>query len=168
MMTEELKARRIQIAKNTLELLPKITATMNRYLGGIDVDKLEDTTECVACQIGAMYLSLVIENPRKYRVDFRYVPTKVFPYSPASIVMRDRLEKVFSGEELLLMECAYSGLFHRTNKGDITFREFLNKVPLHKDRIRIICQNIINNEGMFVYSQLPGFLECGVVSDAPS
>jgi hypothetical protein len=166
-MTKEERAKQrlaIRVAKDIIAQLdlksikPK-TGTYVRSLWNEDayeVGKLTDSKKqakllqkkCDACALGSMFLSLVkLDNDFDFDIDIITEDNGegcgVFELQEDA--MRNRLHDVFSRDQLDLIETAFETWGH----GDARELKFGKRYKTPAGRLRAICRNIIENEGVF-------------------
>lgn len=114
------------------------------------------TKHCDVCALGACFLSYIrLHN----KVTFEeIVDSYEGDYlSPGSTFIITKLKKVFSPEQIDLIECAFErSVFNRTVKNTFTTKrrdkaiEFGSRYLDDKERLRAIMKNIVKNNGKFV------------------
>ncbi len=96
---------------------------------------LENRENCGCCALGALMISCTLfNNGDTYKEFLSQVGGKA--------CLKNKLDTIFSSQQLTLIEKAFEGWGHAF---------YVNGYPNPSDRLEAIMQNIIENEGMFVY-----------------
>lgn len=166
---------RVAVAKDVLASMRKYCAAPGTYIdpthdaliaaskvadkGGKEVAQLLKK-KCDVCAIGATFLSLVaIDNKYKFQVGNNLVGES-FVYTPLGYQAKDRLRKVFSEEQLCLIESAFetvhfNDFYNLVQDKDLDDKvdravAFGEKYDDPDKRLRAIMRNIVKNEGTFI------------------
>lgn len=143
--------KRVTVAKDVLKWLAsgKITATPGWYLS-VDVKgKTVNGHTCEGCALGAVFACAVERNPRLNELDNIELNSRSD--------MHRHLAGIFSKEQLDAIEDAFEQT--QMYKGEGSGAGGFSRSSVAKTRMRQIMENIVDNDGTFVFT--PKFINEG-------
>lgn len=165
--------KRIAIAKDVLMILKleKVDVNKGTYCSVVNNSKVKDERDlqrnmlnnkasCTVCAMGAIFIAKTrLGNGPIEDFSVCSFDNKIVAVDDYQII--SSLKGIFSRQQLRLIECFFEGRdidvdFEKVRNKDFESLayEFKNKIDNPKDRLGIIMQNVIDNNGTFKFEQL--------------
>ncbi len=164
--------KRVQIARDVIAQLKskRLDANYGTWLDGYDKslfdnsdlekdsdlkDILAKTETCIGCAVGGLFMCAVKRADSPIRV------SNLFEVDSYQLGMNDAfsyLKKFFSEDQLELIECAFernNGAVYRHDDLGKIAKQFVKDVDDPQTRMRLIMENIIDNDGTFEPEKSP-------------
>ena len=155
----QLKAKRY-VAESGCWVQPNIHSAWEQKLSHHDsVQELfieQKIESCNVCALGGLFMSCTNFNNNTLLEDLYDASSELGELIGEEEKLSNKLNSIFSFNQLKLIESYFeaNGGFFRDYDEDDRIEVFYNKYPSDKERLQLIMENIVENEGTFVPAKL--------------